>query len=129
MELDVKEIAAKFTTDVIGCTAYGLNVNSLNNPNAEFRKYGRMIFDYENVRGYELFAIFFLPSIARMTGIKTFGKDASNFLRRVFWETINQRMASGEKKHDLIDILIELKKNHNDQDIDGFSKQNNNNDT
>jgi len=129
MELDVKEVAAKFTTDVIGSTAYGLNVNSLNDPDAEFRKYGRMIFDYENVRGYELFAIFFLPSIARMTGIKAFGKDASDFLRRVFWETINQRMASGEKKHDLIDILIELKRNHNDQDIDGFSKQNNNNDT
>jgi len=125
MEIDVKEVAAKFTTDIIGCTAYGLNVNSLNNPDAEFRKYGRMIFDYENIRGYELFAVFFLPALARIMRVKTFGKDSSHFLRKVFWETINQRMASGEKRHDLIDILIELKRNHNDQDIEGFSKQDN----
>ncbi|EZA62496.1 Cytochrome P450 6k1 [Ooceraea biroi] len=119
-EIEVKDLAAKFTTDIIGCTAYGLNVNSLNNPDAEFRKYGKMIFDYDNVRGYELFAVFFLPDLARMIGIKTFGKDSSAFLRKVFWETINHRMESGEKRNDLIDILIDLKKTYGSQDIDGF---------
>ncbi|RLU24065.1 hypothetical protein DMN91_004274 [Ooceraea biroi] len=120
-EIEVKDLAAKFTTDIIGCTAYGLNVNSLNNPDAEFRKYGKMIFDYDNVRGYELFAVFFLPDLARMIGIKTFGKDSSAFLRKVFWETINHRMESGEKRNDLIDILIDLKKTYGSQDIDGFT--------
>lgn len=118
----MKDIAAKFTTDIIGCTAYGLDVNSLNNPDAEFRKYGKMIFDYDNVRGYEMFAMFFLPSIVRMARIQLFGKDSSNFLRKVFWNTINQRMESGEKRNDLIDLLIDLKRTHSDQIIDGFRK-------
>lgn len=121
-EIEVKDIAAKFTTDIIGSTAYGLNVNSLNNPDAEFRKYGRMIFDFENIRGYELLAIFFLPGIANMARMKFFGKNASILLRKVFWETINERIKSGEKKNDLIDILIELRNTYGDQDIGGFSK-------
>lgn len=122
-EIEIKDIAAKFTTDVIGCTAYGLNVNSLNNPDAEFRKHGRMIFDYDNIRGYEMLAVFFLPGLANMTRMNFFGKDASAFLRKVFWDTINQRIESGEKRNDLIDILIELRNSYGDQDIGGFSKQ------
>ncbi|CAL1682604.1 unnamed protein product [Lasius platythorax] len=119
-ETDVKDIAAKFTTDMIGCTAYGLNVNSLNNPNAEFRNHGRKIFEYGYIRGYEVLAMFFFPYVVRLAGLKTFGKDSTIFLRRVFWETITQRMESGVKKNDLIDILIELKKNHSLQNFEGF---------
>ncbi|XP_029155011.1 cytochrome P450 6k1-like [Nylanderia fulva] len=118
-EIDVKDLTAKFATDMIGCTAYGLNVNSLNNPNAEFRKYGKMIFECSYVRGFEILAMFFFPHIVRLAGIKTFGRESSRFLRKVFWETINQRLESGVKKNDLIDILIELK--NSDQNIEGFN--------
>jgi len=51
-----------------------------------------------------------------------FNKDVTVFLRKIFWETINQRSESGIKRNDLIDILIELKKTHRDQDIEGISK-------
>ncbi|EFN78001.1 cytochrome P450 6k1-like [Harpegnathos saltator] len=118
--LDVKELSAKFTTDVIASTAYGLNVNSLNNPDAEFRKYGKKMFHYDFFRGLEILAVFFLPNLVRLTGVKMFGKESTDFLRKAFWETMLQRMESGEKRNDLIDILIELKKTHNNQDIGGF---------
>lgn len=121
-EIDMKDLCAKFTTDVIGSTAYGLNVNSLNNPNAEFRKYGKMIFDYGYIRGFEMLASFFFPNLARWTNLKTFGKDSSDFLREVFWKTMNQRMESGERRNDLIDILIDLKKTYSQQNIEGFGK-------
>ncbi|XP_077262487.1 cytochrome P450 6k1-like isoform X2 [Temnothorax americanus] len=120
MEIEIKELAAKFTTDIIGTTAYGLNVNCLNNPDDEFRKYGKIIFTFNIIRSFEFFAIFFLPNIVGMARVKAFGKDASVFLRKVVWETITQRMKSGKKRNDLIDILIELKRNHEDQDIGGF---------
>ncbi|KAL6418467.1 hypothetical protein ACFW04_012069 [Cataglyphis niger] len=110
--IEVRELAAKFTTDVIGSTAYGLDVNSFKDPNAEFRKYGKMIFQYDTIRGLEMLAIFFLPSIVRLTRVKLFGKEPTIFLRKVFWETITQRMESDIKRNDLIDILLELKKNY-----------------
>lgn len=124
--LDVKELAAKFTTDVIGSTAYGLNVNSLNNPDAEFRKYGKKMFQYDFFRGFEILAVFFMPNIVRLAGIKMFGKQSTDFLRKAFWETMLQRMESGQKRNDLIDTLIELKKTHSNQDVEGFSKRNDN---
>ncbi|CAL1682606.1 unnamed protein product [Lasius platythorax] len=118
--IEVRELTAKFTTDVIGSTAYGLDVNSFKDPDAEFRKYGKMIYQYDTIRGLEMLAIFFLPSIVRLTRIKMFGKEPSIFMRKVFWETLTHRMESGIKRDDLIDILLELKKSHGDQDYYGF---------
>lgn len=121
-EVEVKELTAKFTTDVIGSTAFGLDVNSFKDPNADFRKYGKMIFYYNIVRGFEMLSIFFLPSVVRMARVKMMGEKPTAFLRKVFWETLTERMKSGEKRNDLIDILIELKQNNSDQNINGFGK-------
>ncbi|XP_033212129.1 cytochrome P450 6k1-like isoform X2 [Belonocnema kinseyi] len=120
--LEMKEICAKFTTDLIGSTAYGLKVNSLNNPDAEFRKCGRKIFTYNIRRAVELTSIFFKPEIVKPLGFKFFEKESTEFLRNVFWNTINQRMESGIKRNDLIDLLIELKKNQeNNPEQNGFN--------
>ncbi|KAL6424943.1 hypothetical protein ACFW04_009350 [Cataglyphis niger] len=112
--VEVRELSSKFTTDVIGSTAFGLNTNSFKNPDAEFHKYGKMIFGSE--RNLEFLTIFYMPTLARLAGLTIFGKQTDEFLRKVFWETIVQREKSGEKRNDLIDILIELKRNHGEDD-------------
>lgn len=123
MEIEIKDIIAKFSTDIIGITAFGINVNSLSNPDNEFRKYGKMIFDHNIIRSFEWLAVFFFPNIVRLANTKLYSKDASNFLRKTLGQKIAERIKSGEKRNDLIDILIELKQIYGDQDFGGFSKQ------
>ncbi|XP_015436980.1 PREDICTED: cytochrome P450 6k1-like [Dufourea novaeangliae] len=119
--LEMKDLCANFTTDMIASTAFGLQVNSLKNSHVPFREYGRKIFDYTVYRCAEFLTIFFLPQLTKYTGAKFFGKEATTFLRSVFWDVINQRMQSGEKRNDLIDILIELKQKHESEgDLGGF---------
>ncbi|XP_051154633.1 cytochrome P450 6k1-like [Leptopilina boulardi] len=120
--LEMKEVCAKFTTDMIGTTAYGLKVNSLNNPDAEFRKCGREIFTFNIKRSIEFTTIFFIPDFVDILGFQLFSKKSTKFLRNVFWDTINERIKSGTKRNDLIDLLIELK-----QSQENDSSQNNNN--
>lgn len=123
--MDVKDVSSKLTMDVISSTAYGLDMNAFTDPNADFRRYGKMIFKTNYIRGWDFLAIFFIPAITRIAKIKLFGTETTEFLRKLFWATITRRMESGEKRHDLIDTLIELKKNNSDTDIEGFSKRNN----
>lgn len=118
--VDVKDLCAKFTTDLIGTTAYGLKVNCLNNPNAEFRECGKKIFDFTMKRGFEILTMFFMPSLIKIVRPNFFGKESSDFLRKAFWETVHFRMSSGIRREDLIDLLIELKKNHENEDLGGF---------
>nr|XP_012224518.1 PREDICTED: cytochrome P450 6k1-like [Linepithema humile] len=119
--VDVKELTAKFTTDVVGSTAFGLEVNSFKYPDAEFSKCRRMIFDYSTVRAFELLMVFFIPSIVSLFSIRIFGKEPTIFLRKVFWETFTQRINSGVKRNDLIDILVKLKENNENQNTENFT--------
>ncbi|KYN13096.1 Cytochrome P450 6k1 [Trachymyrmex cornetzi] len=118
--IEAKDISSKLTMDVISSTAYGLDVNTFKDPNLDFRKYGRKMFMNNYPRALEILTMFFLPDIARIARLKLFGTETTAFLRKLFWETMTRRMESDEKRHDLIDILIELKKNSHDDKIEGF---------
>lgn len=43
--INIKEIIACFTTDVIGSCAFGLDIDSLNNENEPMRLIGKRIFE------------------------------------------------------------------------------------
>jgi len=118
----VKSLSNQFTANVTGSVAFGLDVNSFKNPDDDFYIYGKGIFYSSIRRGCETFAIFFLPKVVSMIGIKLFGKESTAFIRNIFWQSVNARMLSKQKRYDFIDTLIELKKTYGDQDMDGFSK-------
>lgn len=118
--IELKEICAKFTTDMVGLTAYGLKVNSLNNPEAEFRMKGRCVFKHSYLRIMEFNTMFFAPALMKPLGFKFFSSEATEFLRDALWSTLIERERSGQKRNDLIDLLIELKNNekNNPENID-----------
>lgn len=41
--VEVRELAARYTTDIIASVAFGLDVNTIDNPDAEFRRFGRKV--------------------------------------------------------------------------------------
>jgi hypothetical protein len=61
--VDVKEAMARYTTDVIASCAFGIQSNSLKDPDAEFRRYLRNIFDFSVKKGLVSLIWFFAPSL------------------------------------------------------------------
>lgn len=109
VELEIKEISALFTTDVIASCAYGVEANSLENPEGEFRCAGRAHLKYALKRQLELTAYFMLPQIMKLFNFSFFAKETQKFIKSTIPHVIKERMKSGNKRHDLIDTLIELK--------------------
>jgi hypothetical protein len=56
------------------------------------------------------------PELARIMGYKRFDDVVSDFIRRNVGAVMKERTASGNRRNDLIDILIELQK----MNIKGF---------
>lgn len=67
-EIDVKDALARFTTDVIASCAFGIETNSLENPDSEFWKHGK---DYLKS---SLFRVF-------LNLLFTFNSKLTNFLQ------------------------------------------------
>jgi cytochrome P450 family 6 len=111
MPIEAKEVAGKYATDVITTCAFGIESNCLSNPDAEFREFGRKSFEYSVYRSFEFMSAFMLPFVVRLMGITFFSKETTQFLRKVFWETIKQREENNIERHDFMHLLIKLKNN------------------
>ncbi|XP_017474932.1 PREDICTED: probable cytochrome P450 6g2 [Rhagoletis zephyria] len=108
--LDVKEPNALYTTDVIAITAYGVQANSLNDPNGIFRKSGKRIFTFTWLRAMEFKAFFFIPMLVKIFRFKVFSAETTVFLRNTINHVMEERERSGAVRNDLIDTLIKFRR-------------------
>ncbi|KAH8402288.1 hypothetical protein KR009_010990, partial [Drosophila setifemur] len=108
-DVEIKEYCARFTTDVIGSCAFGLECYSLKDPNAEFRTKGRMIF--EKPRHHPLVQAFMFTNakLARRLGMKAFPDEITEFFMSAVRNTVDYRLKNKIKRNDFIDQLIELR--------------------
>lgn len=109
VELETKELASLYTTDVIASCAFGVEANSLENPDAEFRVAGRKIFKMTFRRGIEFLAFFMLPQVMKLFRLKLFPASVSQFMENTISHVMEVREKSCKKRNDLIDTLVELK--------------------
>lgn len=118
VEIDVKELAELYSTDLFAINAFGIEANSLENPEAEFRMIAQHIFSLTARRGFELTAHFILPELSKLLNTKMFSEKASDFMMKTMTQVINDREKSGCKRNDLIDALIEIKKSDDEATMD-----------
>lgn len=106
-EIEIKDILARFTTDVIGSCAFGLECNSLENSNSEFRDMGKKALDIPLSLGV-LFR-FTCPNWARMLRMKFVPEDVSEFFMKVVTDTVNYREKDNIVRPDFMNLLIQMK--------------------
>ncbi|KAK9685324.1 Cytochrome P450 [Popillia japonica] len=110
--LDMKEITSCYSTDIIGTCAFGIDCNSFKNPDAEFRKYGRMVTELDFRSALRVFGIFVMPEIMKLFRVRMFRREVEEFFTNTFKEVLNTRTSTGMKRNDFIQILLELGSAH-----------------
>jgi cytochrome P450 family 6 len=89
--VEVKEAMSRFTTDVIASCAFGIDSNSLKNPDAEFRYYLRNVFGSSVLKEFSILMAFFPPSLPKLLRPKYVDDKTSDFIRRTVWSTVQYR--------------------------------------
>ena len=110
-EIEARNIASLFTMDAMATSGYGLEINSFENPDNTFRK---MALTLVGAPGYGSSmdmarAVFIMtaPSLAKLLGVPILPKVPLLFLSDIIEKAYKQRMASGEKRNDIIDVIVE----------------------
>ncbi|XP_034230384.1 probable cytochrome P450 6a14 [Thrips palmi] len=109
-ELEMAEVMAKFTTDVIGSCAFGVEANSLKDPDAQFRNMGRELFTIPRWRAILFVLGETMPPLRRLLPVPLLSRNVSTFFTSTFNENVRYREQSGDQRHDFVDLLIQLKK-------------------
>ncbi|XP_065366572.1 cytochrome P450 6a9-like [Calliphora vicina] len=108
-DIEMREMLARFTTDVIGSCAFGIECGSLKNPYAEFRVMGkRSVEDHRHGRLVMAFISSF-PKLAAKLHFKLFPEDIINFFLRIVRESVEYREKNNVRRNDFMDMLIDLK--------------------
>ncbi|XP_017040712.2 probable cytochrome P450 6a21 [Drosophila ficusphila] len=109
--VEVKELLARFTTDVIGTCGFGIECSSLKDPEAEFRIMGRRALTEERLSPIAVAFTNSFPNLSHRLHIKITAEHIEEFFLRIVRETVAFREQNNIRRNDFMDQLIDLKNN------------------
>lgn len=122
-KIEMKDLFARFFTDIIGNCAFGLDVNSLNEPNTKFREMGKLETEYPRHNKYVSTFMLTYPSIARFLGIKSVRDDTSKYFKSILEAVMTQREQNPVDRQDFLALLLKLKNEENKITFDELAAQ------
>ncbi|KAL1509573.1 hypothetical protein ABEB36_004286 [Hypothenemus hampei] len=113
IELEIKDTFSRFTNDVIATSAFGLKIDSLEEPNNTFYTMGKAIANFPLFRVIlkTIFALI-LPRIFKYFKISIIDSDSAKYFKNTIKETIKAREEKNIVRKDMINLLLETRKGH-----------------
>lgn len=108
-QLDVREISARHSTNIIASVAFGIDVDTISNPNHEFRENGRKIFASTFLNGIRFFLKFIAPKLLAILRIKAIPMEVEHFIKGIVKENLEYREKNNVTRKDFFQLLIQLR--------------------
>lgn len=115
-EVEVHDWMARYTTDVIGTCAYGIECNSLKDPLCEFRTMSKNVFTQPKLSYFQQLLMKSFVNIAKLAGARVYSKEVTDFFFRVVEDTIEHREKNNVQRNDFMSLLIDMKNSKNTTD-------------
>lgn len=109
--IECRELTAKFTTDVIGVCAFGLNMNALGDEESQFRKIGRKFFETSWKKSIRLKIREATPWLYKILGFMMYDYETNDFFINSMIQTMDYRKKNNIKRNDFVDLLMEIRDN------------------
>lgn len=107
--LDVCEMSVRLTINVIASFAFGIEVDSINEPNNDFRFYGCKVVEFNFWKGFKLAILMVQPKLLSLFRIKTVDIDLEKFIKSTIKKNIEYREQNNVSRRDFFQLLIQLR--------------------
>ncbi|KAJ3651670.1 hypothetical protein Zmor_017694 [Zophobas morio] len=107
--IDIKEVLACFTTNIIGTCAFGLEFKALEDEDSAFREFGRQLFTVSKLQMFKIMFIRTFPKLATSLNISAGRKETSKFIMNIVEDTVGYREKNNYTRNDFMQLLINLK--------------------
>lgn len=108
--IEVRDLTARFTTDVIGVCAFGLNMNSMDSEeDSEFRKMGKEVFKFTWKKTFLLQIREIMPLLFEFLAPVVRDNMIIDFFVKTMNDTMSYRRKNNVVRNDFLDYLMEIK--------------------
>ncbi len=110
INIEMKEFFSRYTNDVIASCAFGLKVNSFDDPNNEFFMNGRKMLDFSGIkRTLRVFFTFVVPKISRLFNMRIFDESVTSIFKNIILDTMAHRQKNNIHRPDMVNLLLQLR--------------------
>ncbi|XP_065080063.1 probable cytochrome P450 6a14 [Ochlerotatus camptorhynchus] len=110
-DLEIRDLMQRFTTDVIGSVAFGLECNSFKDPDSKLRKMAAKVFELSPKILLQIFVGIQFKGLARWLKLKVTDDEVENFFMELVKSTVEIREKEQVQRNDFIKLLLEIKNN------------------
>ncbi|EAT32835.1 AAEL014924-PA, partial [Aedes aegypti] len=107
--LPIRALMTRFTMDVIASVGFGLDCNSMRNPDEPFHKMGSKFFSKSWKTSVRMLLAFVAPKVNRFLQLKLNDDDVEEYMLNLVRDTIAKREHGGEVRNDFIQLLVQLR--------------------
>ncbi|CAG9860123.1 unnamed protein product [Phyllotreta striolata] len=120
--VDIKKILLLFSTDVITSVAFGLQVNSLENPQTEFRRYFEKLFEPSlTLLIKRLISLSFPQWLLVKMRFRLSRKEVEEFFVKVVNDIVEHREKNNVFRKDFMQLLIQIKNSGTTTNIENIN--------
>lgn len=110
--MEIKSLTSRFTTDVIGNCAFGIECNSLKEPeNNAYRLVNETVFKRSHWKISLLHFAQNFPELARKLGVKSTTKEINSFYMNLVQGALENRKRDSQPRNDFMNILLQMHEN------------------
>lgn len=107
--VEMRELSAEFTTNVIASVAFGVDIDCIKNPNTSFRKFGRKFFQVSRKNGLRFTIFRLFPKLMKPLGLRLVERDIEDFMTALVNKTIEHREKNNIHRKDFFQLLLQLR--------------------
>lgn len=116
-----------FEFQVIASVAFGIEIDCIENPQSEFRSYGRRVFAPTLKNVFRSNLSFFTPKLAALLRLRFADKDIGDFMIETVRQNLEYRETNNVVRKDFFQLLMQLRNTGNIKDDDDWSAKATNN--
>lgn len=125
IDMEMKDLFSRYTADVVATCAFGIRVNSFEDPNNEFFVSGSKFADFTSLTAiFKFLFINLMPSVARKLDVQLVSSTMSEFFTRIILNTMDERRKRGIVRHDMINILMKVRQGKLNAETDADQTEN-----
>ncbi|XP_014370403.1 cytochrome P450 6j1-like [Papilio machaon] len=110
VDVDVPKLMSRFTTDVIGSCAFGVDPGSLKNPDSPFLAMSQRMFKTDRTTVLKRYCRTFFPKLFKFLNLRTYSWEVETFFTNIISQVLEERRRTGVQRNDFLQLMLNMQK-------------------